>query len=166
MKDCNKSIAIVPGSFDPITNGHLNIAQRAAQSYDKVYVAVMINSSKEYMFTLSQRERIARAALSGIDNIEVISSDGMLWELARDLGACAIVKGYRNQVDLQYEKEMADYNNSHYPQAKTVLLEANSELSEISSTVVRKMIIDKASLEGILPEAAIEEIYKIMIQKE
>ena len=96
-------IAIVPGSFDPITNGHIDIIRRAAQKYDKVFVAVMINASKQYLFTMAQRKRLAELAVCHLENAEVIASEGMLWELARDLGACAIVKGYRNEKDLAYE---------------------------------------------------------------
>lgn len=160
-----KTIAIVPGSFDPITNGHINIVKRAINDYDKVYLAVMINPDKEYMFTISQRERIAKAAVSDIKNVEVISSEGLLWELAKSLGACAIVKGYRNSTDLVYEKKMAEFNRAHYPQAETVLLMADDELSDISSTLVRKMIEDNTSLEGVLPSGAIAEINKIINEK-
>ena len=92
----SERIAIVPGSFDPITNGHLDIIKKAAALYDKVYVAVMINDKKTYMFTLEERRMIAESATAEIGGVEVISSSGWLWELAKDLGACAIVKGYRN----------------------------------------------------------------------
>lgn len=156
-----KSIAIVPGSFDPITNGHINIVKRAAASYDKVYLAVMINPEKKYMFNISQREQIAKAATEDIPNVEVISSEGMLWELARSLGACAIVKGYRNETDLAYEKEMAKFNYEHYPMAETVLLLADSSVSDLSSTYVREKIKNKQSLEGLLPQKAISQINKI-----
>ena len=105
-------IAIVPGSFDPITNGHIDIIRRAAELYDRVFVAVMINDQKKYRFTLEEREAIARAATEDMERVEVISSSGWLWELARDLGACAIVKGYRNETDLEYEKKMAEFNCS------------------------------------------------------
>ena len=105
MSEKNTTIAIVPGSFDPITYGHLDLVERAAKQFDKVYVAVMINREKHYMFTLNQRQKIAEEAVRGIENVEVISSEGMLWKLAKDLGACAIVKGYRNEVDLAYEKK-------------------------------------------------------------
>ena len=162
MIENKTGIAIVPGSFDPITNGHLNIVKRAAERYCKVYLAVMINPSKKYMFTISQREAIAKAAVCDIKNVEVISSEGMLWELAKALGAEAIVKGYRNDKDLEYEKEMAKFNSSHYPNAKTVLLEAENGLVNMSSTVVREMIKNHSSLDGILPENAIIEINKII----
>ena len=157
-----KNIAVVPGSFDPITNGHINIVRRAAKAYDKVYLAVMINPTKEYMFTISQRERIAKVAVADIDNVEVISSEGMLWELAKELEASAIVKGYRNSEDLAYEKEMAEYNSAHYPQAETVLLTADDTLSNMSSTLVRQMIRNKVSLNDVLPPRAISEINKII----
>ena len=102
MQNSNKRIAIVPGSFDPITYGHIDIVQRAAEEYDHVYLAVMINREKSYMFTIEQRKRIALAAVAKLPNVEVISSEGMLWELAKELQACTIVKGYRNEVDLNY----------------------------------------------------------------
>lgn len=156
-----ESIAIVPGSFDPITNGHVDIINRAAKMYDKVYVAVMINSQKQYMFTLSQREKIAKACFLNKDNICVISSDGWLWELAKKLNACAIVKGYRNDKDLEYEREMAKFNADHYPQAQTVLLKAENQLTDLSSTMVRDKILKGESLTELLPQAAIDIIKNI-----
>ena len=158
----DKKIAIVPGSFDPITFGHLNIIKRAAIDHDKVYLAVMINPNKSYMFTISQRERIAKVAVTGMDKVEVISSEGMLWELARDLGAVSIVKGYRNETDLAYENDMAEYNSTRYPQAKTLLYKADEALCDISSTLVREKIRDGEALEGVLPEKVIKEINKII----
>ena len=151
----SKRIAIVPGSFDPITYGHIDIVKRAAAEYDTVYLAVMINDSKKYMFDMTQREAIAGACLDDIANVKVISSSGMLWELARDLGAVAIVKGYRNSVDYEYEQKMAEYNREHYPNADTVLLKADSSLENLSSTVVRQRILNGDTLEGYLPQAAL-----------
>ena len=156
-----KGIAIVPGSFDPITNGHINIIERAAEMYDKVYVAVMINDQKKYMFTLEQRKSIASACFQGRDNIEVISSDGWLWMLAKELNACAIVKGYRNATDLEYEKKMAEFNESHYPDGKTILLKAEETLRELSSTEVRKLIDEGRTLDEFLPQAAIKIIREL-----
>ena len=154
-------IAVVPGSFDPITNGHLDIIKKAAALYDKVFVAVMINDKKKYMFTLEERRMIAESAIEGIDRVEVISSSGWLWELAKSLGACAIVKGYRNEADLRYEQEMAEFNEAHYPEAKTVLLRAENGLEELSSTLIREKIKKNESLEGYLPTAAIRRIKEI-----
>ncbi len=157
-------IAIVPGSFDPITKGHLDIIKKAAQSYDKVYVAVMINPKKEYMFSLEQREQIAKACLEDEKNVSVISSEGWLWELARDLDACAIVKGYRNEKDLAYEKEMAGFNFARYPKAETVLLKADESLNDISSTVVRERLAANVPIDDIVSPKALEIIYQIKIK--
>ena len=157
-------IAIVPGSFDPITLGHLDILKRAAEQYDKVYLAVMINAEKSYMFTLAQRTRIAEAAVKELANVQVISSEGMLWELAQSIGACAIVKGVRNETDRAYEQAMAEYNCERYPAAETVLLPAREEHLHLSSTLVRNKILERESLVGLLPEASIEEIQKLLPQ--
>ena len=159
MNDKKQTIAIVPGSFDPITFGHVDIAKRAAELYDKVYLAVMINRNKKYMFSLEERVTLAKAALTDT-KIEVISSEGMLWELARDLLADAIVKGYRNNVDLEYEQAMAKFNEEHYPNAKTVLLKADADLEELSSTVVREKLLRGEDLSKVIPNKVYEEIKK------
>lgn len=154
-------IAVVPGSFDPITNGHIDVIRRATELYDKVFVAVMINDQKKYRFTLEEREAIARAALEGLERVEVISSRGWLWELAKNLGACAIVKGYRNETDLEYEQKMAEFNKEHNPDAETVLLKASDGLETLSSTVVRERMLNDEQIDGLLPEKAIELIKKL-----
>ena len=154
-------IAVVPGSFDPITNGHIDVIRRATELYDKVFVAVMINDQKNYRFTLEEREAIARAALEGLERVEVISSRGWLWELAKELGACAIVKGYRNETDLEYERKMAEFNKEHNPDAETVLLKASDGLETLSSTVVRERMLNDEQIDGLLPEKAIELIKKL-----
>lgn len=156
-----QKIAVIPGSFDPITNGHIDVIRRATELYDKVFVAVMINGQKKYRFTLEEREAIARAALEGIERVEVISSRGWLWELARDLGACAIVKGYRNEADLEYEQKMAEFNKAHNPDAETVLLKASDGLEDLSSTVVREKMLNDEQINGLLPDKAIELIKKL-----
>ena len=164
MKD-GKTVAIVPGSFDPITYGHIDIAKRAAELYDTVYLAVMINDQKKYTFSIEERERIARTALNDVTNVTVISSRGMLWKLAEELSADAIVKGYRNQTDYDYERQMAEFNAEKNPFAKTVLLEANSLYYDLSSTAVREKISNNKSLEGMIPQAVINEIYAILSQR-
>ena len=160
----NKTVAIVPGSFDPITYGHVDITKRAAQLYDKVYVAVMINDQKKYMLTIEEREAVARLALEDINNVEVISSTGMLWQLAKELGADAIVKGYRNKTDYDYEIKMAEFNAKYCPEAKTVLLRSDDKLEALSSTMVRERIQNNDPLDGLLPPKALEEL-KVILNK-
>jgi pantetheine-phosphate adenylyltransferase len=150
-------IAVIPGSFDPITKGHLSIVERALKSYDKVYLAVMINPTKQYLFTMEQRTAIAIEALRPYDRVEVISSEGMLWQLAKELGACAIVKGYRNQTDYDYEMVQAKWNLEHGGY-ETELLVADPKLGYVSSTIAREKIKKGEDLSKILPQKVIEFI--------
>ena len=165
MSEMKPLIAIVPGSFDPITYGHIDLVERASAQYDKVYLAVMINRDKNYMFTLEERKKIAQAALEAYSNVEVISSEGMLWELALKLEACAIVKGYRNETDLAYEQKMAEFNRLHNPMAETILLESKSDLVNVSSTVVRDRILRGEGLGDLMPQKAEETLYCFLDQK-
>lgn len=162
----NTTTAIVPGSFDPITNGHIFIIQEAAKRYKKIYVAVMINAEKKYTFTLEERKQIALAALHNIPNVEVISSDGWLYELANTLNADAIVKGYRNEVDLEYERKMAEFNRQYAPNTKTVLIKSTFELTSVSSTMVREKIKNKNDITELLPQSAIDVIEEILRKRE
>ena len=155
------SVGIVPGSFDPITLGHIDVIRRASELCERVYVAVMINAEKEYMFSLDERREIARAACEDISNVEVISSEGMLYMLAEALSAEVIIKGVRNEKDREYELMMARFNEEKYPPAKTLLLEADEALSGISSTLVREGIINKGEIEELLSPRAMEKINKI-----
>ena len=156
MSEKNYRGAIGPGSFDPITNGHISIVRRAARDYDKVYLAVMINAAKEYTFTMDERVDIARAAVQGIDGVEVISSAGYLWKLAEELDAVAIVKGVRNDADREYELKMAEYNLAHNPNAETVLLDTEPELAGVSSTLVRDRLRRGEDISDLLPKDAAE----------
>ena len=160
-----KTVAIVPGSFDPITNGHIFVINEALKRYDRVFVAVMINSSKEYTFTLEERKSIANAALDGVERVEVVSSDGWLYELANELCADAIVKGYRNDADLEYEKKMAEFNQRYAPNSETVLIKSDGEISSISSTLVREMLKNEESINKLLPPGAIDKINEILVNK-
>ncbi len=152
-------IAVIPGSFDPMTTGHINIIERAAELFDKVFVAVMINNTKTYMFTHEQRTEIARLSLKHLSNVEVIFDDGMLWELALRLDACAIVKGIRDYKDYQYEFEMAQYNYKMNPRAQTVFLPCEEGAREISSTAVRERLERGIDITDIVSENAIDYIY-------
>lgn len=150
--------AIVPGSFDPMTVGHLDIVRRAAKAYEKVYLAVLINPSKEYLFDMETRKKIAEASVSDIENVTVVSDKGMLTDLARRLSCRYIVKGIRNEADLEYEREMALYNKNAAPEIETVLLPCDAGLSDVSSSRVRELLAagETEELKKLLPAGALE----------
>ena len=152
-------IAVIPGSFDPMTTGHINIIERAAKLFDKVFVAVMMNDKKQYMFTREQRTQIARLSLAHLENVEVIFDDGMLADLALKLDACAIVKGIRDYKDYQYEFEMAQYNYKKNPKAQTVFLPCEEGAREISSTAVRERLSNGEDISDIVSKNVIKYIY-------
>lgn len=142
-------IALIPGSFDPITKGHINIIERTAKMFDKVFVAVMINdsakydkslSSKTYMFDMETRLEIAKRSLSHIENVEAIARSGMLIDLCDELQVTAIVKGIRDEKDLAYEMIHAKWNREHNERAETLFLPADERFSSVSSTLVREKI--------------------------
>ncbi len=161
--------ALIPGSFDPITLGHVNIIERAANIADKVYVAVMNNdsakhssvlSSKKYMFDMATRVELVRQSLSHIENVEVISSCGMLIDLFDEIGADIIIKGIRTSADLEYEMIHAKWNKEHNPRLETLFISADDTLVSVSSTLVREHIKNREfeHLEGIISAKAIEYI--------
>ena len=161
------SSALIPGSFDPITLGHLDIITRAAARFDKVTVAVMTNDmqkyvqgapTKSYAFTLSERREMAAIACAHLPNVEVIAAGGMLIKLFDCVEADFIIKGVRNAVDFEYEQKHALYNRAHDSRAETLYMPADPAFDGISSTLARERMRKGASLEGILPAAVIEWI--------
>lgn len=160
-------IGLIPGSFDPITLGHVNIIERAAEKFDTVYVAVMNNdsakhdktlSSKTYTFDMSERVKMVELSTAHIENVKVISFEGMLIDLFDEIGADVIVKGIRNAADLEYEMIHAKWNKQHNPRVETLFMTADENLCTISSTLVREYIKNREyqKLEGIISDKVIQ----------
>ena len=131
---------LIPGSFDPMTLGHVQMIERATRLFDRVVVAVMNNDAKRYRFTLAQRLELAQASCADFARVEVIADGGMLWELAARLGVCAILKGVRDETDFAYEQKQAVYNHAHCPAAETLYLPAYDDMIAVSSTRVREAL--------------------------
>jgi len=148
---------ILPGSYDPVTNGHLDIIRKAAAAFDEVYVVAFINPKKTYTFTVEERVSMLMLATEGLDNVMVSYSDGRVVDYMRDHGIEKIVKGYRNDVDLAYEREQAEYNMNHGGY-ETELWHCSDEMKNISSTEARRLLAEGADLTDILPSSVIDYI--------
>lgn len=154
------SIAICPGSFDPITLGHLNIIRRTAQIFDRVIVCVMHNANKPNpMFTVEEKLDMVRRAVSRYPNVAVDSSDGLLAEYARQYEGAVIVKGLRAASDFEYEFQMNLINKKINPELETMFLTASEKYTFLSSSVVREMAVYGADLTGLVPNEIMDEIY-------
>ncbi len=150
-------IAIYPGSFDPVTSGHLNIIRRAAKIFDRLIVCVMVNSGKSPMFTCDERVNMIRNVVEGIDNVEVDSSDELLAEYAKRKGSCVIVKGLRAGSDFENEFQMALINHKINPGLDTMFLTAEHQYMYLSSSTVKELGNYDVDLSDFLPEQIIPE---------
>ncbi len=155
------SIAVCPGSFDPITNGHLDIIRRASKLFEQVIVLVIINVDKTPTFTDNERVEMAQKAVAGLPNVTVDCFNGLLVDYVRKAGATAIIKGLRMVTDFEYEFQMALVNKKLLPYAETVFLTANNEHQYLSSSVVRQVARFGGDVSGFLPK----EIYGQVIAR-
>lgn len=159
------SIAIYPGSFDPITKGHLNIITRAAKSFDRLIVCCMVNAEKNPMFTLEERVEMVRRVTAGLPNVEVDCSNCLLAEYARQRGAHVIVKGLRAVSDFEKEFQMAIINHKLNPELDTMFLTAEHQFMYLSSSIVKEMAQYNADLSDFLPEEIIPDFLTRIQQK-
>ena len=153
-------VAIYPGSFDPITSGHLNIIQRAANIFDKLIICVMVNAGKHPMFTLEERKEFIYRVTKDLPNVTVESSSSLLAEFAREKGSCVIVKGLRAVSDFENEFQMALINRKINPDLDTMFLTADSEYMYMSSSVVKELGSYGADLEEFLPKEIIPDFQR------
>ena len=153
------SIAICPGSFDPITLGHLNIIRRTSRIFDRVVVCIMHNAMKPNpMFTVEEKVDMCRRATERYPNVTVDWSDGLLAEYAKQYPGALIVKGLRAASDFEYEFQMNLINKKINPELETMFLTASGKYTFLSSSVVREMAYYGADLTGLVPSELIEEI--------
>ncbi|MBQ1169857.1 MAG: pantetheine-phosphate adenylyltransferase [Oscillospiraceae bacterium] len=150
-------IAIYPGSFDPVTSGHLNIIQRAAKIFDKLIVCVMVNAGKNPMFTLEERVDLIRRVTKSLPNVEVDSSSELLADYAKRRGSCVIVKGLRAGSDFENEFQMALINHKINPELDTMFLTAESQYMYLSSSTVKELGSYGVDLSDFLPKEIVPD---------
>lgn len=158
------SKVLIPGSFDPITLGHVDVIRRASRGFDKVIVAVMTNDMhkyvqgvmpKQYMFSMEERAEMASLACAEFSNVSVITSTNTLIGLVDETGVDFVLKGLRNTQDFEYEQKHAIYNRAHNPRAETLYLPADAVYDGISSTLAREKLRAGEDLANILPTPVI-----------
>lgn len=150
--------AIYPGSFDPITLGHLNIIRRASKIFDKVVVCVMVNSSKTPMFTLEERMELIRRVVKRLPNVTVDTSNMLLAEYAKKYEGAVLVKGLRAVSDFESEFQMAIINNKLNHELETVFLTSSEKYTYISSSVVKEMAKYGSDLKEFVPKEILEDV--------
>ena len=150
-------VAIYPGSFDPVTSGHLNIIRRAARIFDRLIVCVMVNAGKKPMFTQEERVELIRRVTGDIPNVEVDCSDELLAEYAKRKGSCVIVKGLRAGSDFENEFQMAMINRKINPELDTMFLTAEHQYMYMSSSTVKELGHYGVELSDFLPEEIIPD---------
>ncbi len=151
-------VAVYPGSFDPITNGHLDIIKRASKVYDRVVVGVLDNINKKPLFTAEKRKEMIERVTADIENVECDCFSGLLVDFLKQQNATVIIKGLRTVADFEYEFQMALLNKALNPEYETMFMMTNSGYSYISSSMVKEVAKYGGRLEGLVPEAIIPDI--------
>lgn len=149
---------VYPGSFDPCTNGHLDIIERSSRLFDKVVVAVLVNSAKHPLFSVEERITLLRTAVKDLPNVEIRSFSGLLIDFMKEIHADMIIKGIRAVSDFEYEFQMALTNKELLPDIETLFLHTSKEFMFLSSSIVKEIARYGGKLEGLVPASIIPAI--------
>ena len=152
------SVAVYPGSFDPITNGHIDIIKRGSKIFDKIIVGVLVNVDKKHLFEIDGRVKLIKRVTNDIENVEVISFNGLLVDLLKEYNANVILKGLRNSTDFEYELQMAYINKELNSDIETLCMMSSPENLHISSSCVRQIAKLGGNIEGLVPKEIISDI--------
>lgn len=144
-------VAVVPGSFDPITYGHLDIIERGSKVFDKLYISVLKNSSKQGLFDIDERLELIKATTKNLDNIEVVSFDGLLIDFCHSVNARAIIRGLRAVSDFEYEMQLTSMNRKLDSSIETIYMMTNNNYSFISSSIVKEVAKYGGKVEDVVP---------------
>ena len=152
--------AVYPGSFDPVTNGHLDVIERGSKLFDKVIVGVLHNSAKSPLFSVEERVNILKEATAHLNNVEIVAFSGLSVEFARKCGAKVIIRGLRAITDFEYELQMAQTNRVLAPDIDTMFLTTSLEYAYLSSTTVKEVAAFGGDISKFVPEFVRREVYK------
>ncbi len=155
-------IAVYPGSFDPVTLGHLDIIKRSSKIFDKLIVAVFTNVSKKPAFTVEQRKSFLKTVCKDIDNVEVTSCSGLLVNYAKDVGASTIVRGLRAVTDFEYELQLAQTNSKISEDIETIFMATKLEYAYLSSSIVKEVAYFNGDIKGFIPNDILNEVEKVL----
>lgn len=159
-------IAVCPGSFDPVTCGHVDIIERSALLFDKIIVIVLQNKSKHCTFSTAERVDFLKRSLKHLKNVEVDSYDGLLVDYANEIGACAIIKGLRAVTDFEYEFQMALTNRTLNQNIETLFMNTSAENMYLSSSLVRELASFDKPIDRFVPEEIAVDVAKRLTVKE
>lgn len=143
---------IYPGTFDPITNGHVDLTERASRLFDRVVVAIAYSEKKTPLFDLEQRIELCEVSLSHLDNVEVVGFNNLLIDFAKSQGSSCVLRGLRAVADFEYEFQLANMNRAMYPEFESVFLTPSEHLSYISSSLVREIAALGGDISPFVPE--------------
>ncbi len=152
--------AIYPGSFDPVTNGHLDLVARGSKLFDRLIVAVLRNAAKNPLFSIAERVEMLREGTAPYPNVEVATFDGLLVDFAREQGAHAVLRGIRAISDYEYELQMAHMNRRLNPEVETIFLMPDAQYSYVSSRLIKEVFRVGGSVEGLVPPWVIERMQR------
>lgn len=161
----SKRIAVYPGSFDPITNGHIDIIQRISKQFDEVIVLIAHSSAKQGLFSVAERKELIQKSLPQIKNMRVDSFEGLTVNFVKENKAQVIVRGLRAVVDFEYELTMASMNKKLAPDIETMLVFASPEFYFISSRGVKEVALNQGDLSGLVPEVVGAELKKKVVSR-
>ncbi len=151
--------ALFPGSFDPITIAHVDILKRALPLFDKIVLGIGLNSSKQNFLTAEKREEIVKAVFAGYDNVEIALYEGLTVDFCKKINASYMVRGIRSVGDFEYERAIAQINQTMMPEMETIFILSKPEYSAISSTIVRDILRNHGDVSPFLPAQAMPFLY-------
>jgi pantetheine-phosphate adenylyltransferase len=162
----NRKVAIYPGSFDPFTNGHINIIERGVKVFDNVIVAIAHNTSKKTTFTIEERVEIIREVFQNRPEVKVDYFQGLLVEYAKKMGTNIVLRGMRTVSDFEYELQMALSNKTLYPEIETIFMVTEGTYSYISSSLIKEIITLGGSAKEMIPEIVEKKLREKLLRKQ